>query len=429
MRKNGHRGISVGTILMVCLSVLVMVGTVRVIRYLSGGTDHHLTEQLMTMDFSEVLPERTIDEIPIQQTVAAPRLSAAVPVQATPEPAGGQVHLTFGGTIALETAVRQSGYYSDTRLYDFSEILSLVTDDIRSDFSMAPLENLVVPDAKVSDLIAPDAVMGMLTAGGFDGAALGFGKIYDRGFEALRSTVQSAQNRGLTVFGAYTNEGEAALSSHIRTIGNVKVALLHYTESLSSAGRKSIRKDGNSFAVPLLEQAAQDISIVRSLGAQVVVVSVNWGTAGKAEVTSAQKKLAAGLCAAGADVIIGNGPRRVQTVEWISSERGDGTKCTALCAYSLGCLLSSSTKDSALQSILLHVDITVDEKGSVSVRATYTPTFTWRYKLENLMQYRVLAANGIVPDGMSTDQQKKMATALASVEKRLKGSAAEIESE
>ena len=75
---------------MVCLSVLVMVGTVRVIRYLSGGTDHHLTEQLMTMDFSEVLPERTIDEIPIQQTVAAPRLSAAVPVQATPEPAGGQ---------------------------------------------------------------------------------------------------------------------------------------------------------------------------------------------------------------------------------------------------------------------------------------------------------------------------------------------------
>ena len=403
MRKNGHRGISVGTILMVCLSVLVMVGTVRVIRYLSGGTDHHLTEQLMTMDFSEVLPERTIDEIPIQQTVAAPRLSAAVPVQATPEPAGGQVHLTFGGTIALETAVRQSGYYSDTRLYDFSEILSLVTDDIRSDFSMAPLENLVVPDAKVSDLIAPDAVMGMLTAGGFDGVALGFGKIYDRGFEALRSTVQSAQNRGLTVFGAYTNEGEAALSSHIRTIGNVKVALLHYTESLSSAGRKCLRKDGNSFAV--------------------------WGTAGKAEVTSAQKKLAAGLCAAGADVIIGNGPRRVQTVEWISSERGDGTKCTALCAYSLGCLLSSSTKDSALQSILLHVDITVDEKGSVSVRATYTPTFTWRYKLENLMQYRVLAANGIVPDGMSTDQQKKMATALASVEKRLKGSAAEIESE
>ena len=48
---------------------------------------------------------------------------------------------------------------------------------------------------------------------------------------------------------------------------------------------------------------------------------------------------------------------------------------------------------------------------------------------KNLMQYRVLAANGIVPDGMSTDQQKKMATALASVEKRLKGSAAEIESE
>ena len=429
MKKKGHRGISVGTLLMVCLSALVLVGTLRVIRYLSGDADLHLAEQLMTLDFSEVLPERTIEVIPIQRAAETPRLAAEAPVQVTPEPVGGTIHLTFGGTIALETAVRQSGYYSDTKLYDFSEILSLVSEDIRSDFSMAVLENLVMPDAKVSDLNAPDAVMGMLTADAFNGVALGFGKIYDKGFAGLNSTVRAAQDRGLTVFGAYTNEGEAALPSHIREIGRVKLALLHYTESLSSAGRKSIRKDGNSFAVSLLEQAEQDIAIVRSLGAQVVVVSVNWGSAGKAEITASQRKMANALCSAGADVIVGNGPRRVQNIEWISSVREDGTEHTALCAYSLGCLLSSSTKDSALQSILLHLDITVDEKENVSVHAGYTPTFTWRYKQENLMHYRVIASNGSVPDGMSSDQQKKMTASEASVAKILKNAAADMVSE
>lgn len=424
MKIKRHRGISLGTILMAGLAVLVLAGTLRVLRSLSGDADLHLAERLNTLEFSEVLPERKIDDIPIQrmtETSQAPLVSVVAP---TPAPVGGQVHLTFAGTIAAETAVRQSGYYSDTKRYDFSEILSLLKDDLQSDFSMAVMENLVIPDAKVSDLIVPEPIMGMLTSGGLNGVALGFGKIYDKGFSGLNSTVQAAQGRGLQVLGAYTNEGEAALSNRIMEFGNIRVAILHYTESLSSAGGKSLRKDGNGFAVPLLEQAEKDIALVRSMGAQAVVVSVNWGTAGKTAVSSSQKKIAEKLCSAGADVIIGNGPRRVQKVERISGKTPDGQECTALCAYSLGCMLSSSTTASALQSILLHVDITVDEKEKVSVSASYTPVFIWRYKQENVIRFRTIAANGVIPDGMTSEQQKKMAAAAASVEQILKDAAA-----
>ena len=409
---------------MVCFSALVLAGTLYVLRSLSGSVDLHLTERLNTLDFSDVLPERKIDEIPIQRSEETWMPPSVTFASATPSPAGGEVYLTFGGTIAAETTVRQSGYYSDSRRYDFSEILSLLSDEISSDFSMAVMENLVMPDAKVSDLIVPEAIMGMLSSGKMNAVALGFGKIYDKGFEGLISTVQSAQSRGLQVLGAYMNEGEAALSNRIMEIGNVKFAVLHYTETLSSTGNKSIRKDGNSFAVPLLDQADQDIALVRSMGAQVVIVSVNWGTAGKTAVTSSQKKQAERLCAAGADVIIGNGPRRVQNIERITALGADGKEHSALCAYSLGCMLSSSTKTAALQSILLHVDISVDVNDHVSVRATYTPVYIWRYKQENVTRFRLLAANGTVPDGMTSDQQKKMASAAATVGTILKDAAA-----
>ena len=103
-------------------------------------------------------------------------------------------------------------------------------------------------------------------------------------------------------------------------------------------------------------------------------------------------------------------------------------------AYCALCLLAGMSsiflhQDSALQSILLHLDITVDEKENVSVHAGYTPTFTWRYKQENLMHYRVIASNGSVPDGMSSDQQKKMTASEASVAKILKNAAADMVSE
>ena len=50
--------------------------------------------------------------------------------------------------------------------------------------------------------------------------------------------------------------------------------------------------------------------------------------------------------------------------------------------------------------------------------------YIWRYKQENVTRFRLLAANGTVPDGMTSDQQKKMASAAATVGTILKDAAA-----
>ncbi|MBR1684348.1 MAG: CapA family protein [Clostridia bacterium] len=422
MRRK-RRGISAGTLFMLLATCAVLGGTLWVLRTLEGDhpMDLRLAEQVGSITLKGLTPELSVEDIPLisegeekqaPQEANSQRAQIAI---VTEPPRGGEIDLTFAGTIALETNVRQSGYYSDSKRYDFSDILSLIAPDIRSDYAFAPVENLIVPSAQVSDLIAPAELTGMLVSGQLDGIGFGFSKAYDKTYDGLSDTVLHAQSAGLDVFGAYRNEGEAGISAQIRQIGNVKVAFLHYTESLSTTGSKAVRKDGRTYAIPLLERAEQDIPIARSLGADLVVVTVNWGTAGKTEVTKTQKSVAQRLAAAGADLIVGNGPRRVQTLEKLELTLDGGVKHTTLCAYSLGCLLSSSTKAGALQSMLLHVHAKVDAQGAVSLSATYTPTFLWRYKQESLVRFRVIAANGQVPDGMSEDQQKKMTAAASGV--------------
>ncbi len=409
------------------LSLVVFLGAFRVLHVLSGDVQLDLkgAGEAVSLNLTSLVPSRSVEIIPLSAEKETQQPSSAHPVQdraeiavVTPAVRGGEVDLTFGGTIALETSVRQSGYYADSKRYDFTDLLSIISSQVTGDYAMAAMENLVVPSEKVSDLIAPEEVMGMLVSGGFDGLALGFARVYDKGMDGISGTVLAAQSAGLEVTGGYIHEGDAALTSHIHTMGNVKVAVLHYTDALTSTGKKNMKKDGNTYAVSLLDRAEQDIAIVREMGADLVVVSVHWGTEGKTDVTSAQKSAAERLALAGADLIIGNGPRRVQRVEYLETAT-DGKKHRTLCAYSLGCLLSSSNQSQALQSVLLHVHASVDADGQVTLKASYTPAFIWRYKQENVLRFRVIASDGPVPDGMKEDQQKKMANACSSVRKIL----------
>ena len=415
------------------LSVLVLVGSLHILRRLSGDAELDLKNvgETVSLDLTSVLPSLTIEEIPLksqtgeEEAKTSPtdgwkRDSAVVQPKetATPVPRGGEIDLTFGGTVAVETSVRQSGYYSESKRYDFSDLLSLLHGRVSGDYAMLSLENIVVPGAKVSDLIVPEEVMGLAVGGGFDCVALGFGRVYDKGMDGVTGTLLAAESAGLDVTGAYMHEGDAALAARIRTVGNLKVAFLHYTETLTNTGKKLLRRDGNTFAVSMLDTAEQDIAIVRDMGADLVIVSVHWGSENKAEVTASQKSTAERLAIAGADVIVGNGPRRVQRVEYLEATV-HGRKHRTLCAYSLGCLLSSSNQAQALQSVLLHVHAAVGSDGQVTLRADYTPTFIWRYKQENLLRFRVIASDSTAPDGMTDEQKKKMASALASVQKIL----------
>ncbi len=435
-----HRRISPGTVIMLMITCVVLVGCARVLPGLMGDASVQIDvrEVLSVLQLGDI-PTLSLNDIPITQSTegtsslfsTAPAASpqetvAPIEASATAEPttvptvkAGGSFTLTIGGSVCMDDAVRKAGYYSDSRKYDFTEMLSLLTDEMTGDMTLLSLENLILPDSKVSSLNAPDAVSDMLRDCGVQMVALGFDQVYDKGTEGVQSTLSALQSRNLTVIGAYASQ-EAASQICIKTLGGVPVAFLHYTESLGTTGTKAM-KSGDSYAVRLADSdtITADIAQAHAQGAAVVIVSINWGKSGASKPTNAQRTLAQEIADAGADVIVGTGTRVVQPIAWLTRKSDDGTIAQTLCAWSLGSLLNESRKDGNVAAVLLHLQISWDGERISFGQVSYTPTYIWRQKKDGQYQYRVVASDCNAPGGMNDDQQGYMAKALKNIQSAL----------
>lgn len=444
-RERAHRGVSVGTVAMLCITCVVVIAFSLVLNRLNGSNHIHIDTDkvLQALSLEELLPELSLNEIPIStpqattvlpsQTVRPESPQTAAPLQtvqalptATPTPPpGGSITMTFSGSIIVDTDLRQANYYSESKKYDFTELLALVKDDISADFSMVMLENTMDGASKLSDNNTTADVLPMLTGANVGAVALGYRQAYDLGFSGLNATVSAAQQQGLMTLGAYADEASADVSQRLMTLNGIKVAVLHYTDVLSDKGAKTMKKDGNSFAVALdavndgADAILTDISAVRAQGAQVVIVSLNWGSTGKTAPTSKQTAFAQQLANAGVDAIIGTGSKVIQPAVWLTGNLTDGTTKQVLCAYSLGSLLNSSRTNANVAGMLLHLHISYDGQHITLDEASYTPTYIWRYKQDGRYYYRVVPSNQPAPGGMENSQQESMARALQNVQKYL----------
>ena len=431
MRKKKRRGVSFGTILMLALTLCVVGSLAFVLPKLQGETELNVDagEMLSALKLSD-LPELELNDIPIQsQTTAAPTTVTATDAptlapqtaEATPTTAPTyEATLCFGGSVMVQSGVRKSAYYSEAKDYDFTDIFSLLASSMQADITMVTMENLIDSSAKVSDTVAPEQVVSMLTTAGISTVALGFPEALDRGSSGITSTITALQSKGLAVVGAYGTEDDPSTITTL-TVGGIKVALLHYTSSLSSTGKKKAKNESASDLVPLIDtdKIASDITRAKQQGAQTVVVSLNWGTDGKTAVTKDQKTTAQSIANSGADLIIGAGTETVESVEWLETD--DGRR--VLCAYSLGMLLGDSRKNANVAGLLLKVKITIGADGNTSIQqVTGVPTYIWRYKQEGQYHYRVLASNTLAPDGMGSDQISAMTKALKTIQTALEDS-------
>lgn len=407
-----RRGVSAGSIVMLSVTAVVLILFAVFIMPVSGS------------------PRPAVTAIPTEQAASTPAVSSPAPY-ATPgrqaetaQAAARSFTLTAGGTVAMETAVVSSGYYSDARSYDFSDIFSLLRQDLQADISMVTLENLVVPSARLSKLVAPAEIMTMLQRGGVDTVAIGFRRCFEQGADGVASTREAAALRGMRTIGAFSDEAQALPAAQIREINGVRVAILHFSQNLSDTSANKLRRDGRTSLVPQASQAAADIRAAREAGAEVVIVSAHWGREGNTTPIRSQQNLAQEMANAGADVIIGTGSRVVQTAEWLTGTQEDGSQRQTLCCWSLGCLISDSRSNNAVAGMLLHLTIQVDAGGAVVVQdAAYTPTFAWRYSVSSATRYQVVSALRDAPDAMNSDQRTALSNARKRVENKMNGSA------
>lgn len=437
MKNRDKRHLSVGSFLMIVLSCLVVVSFVYVLPKLSAGNEIKLTQ----LDFSELLNiENNTPETDLTTTGGVPESidsqtqGETAPVSVTEAPAipqelvqrGGNVTISFGGTVAIEGKVRQAAYLSDSKQYDFSDLLRLISPYMDSDINCAFAENLLLDDQKVSALIVPACAGDAFRSAGIDTVCLGFPRAYDKGSDGLGATITALMEYGLDVRGAWTNEPTDP-SEYMTKVGNVKVAILQYTSALSDSGKKAIKKSNESWALPDAdpERIADDIRSVKAAGADIVAVCLNWGEAGNKTPGKKQKALAQTIAESGADLIIGAGSRVVQNIEYLTVTNPNGTDRSVLCAWSLGSLICESSNANRSAGIILKLELNCDAAGNVTVRkASYIPTYVWQYKQDGLLYFRTLAADRDHPDGLTSGDIKNMDKAAATVAAALTGSPA-----
>lgn len=441
MQDQEKRNVSLGTIVMLSLTGLVLLVSCIVLPRLMGSVNIHMEDRAMlsSTNLNDSLPELTMSEIPITQQSDEPSMDAvptamATPVPTitpepviTPEPAmSGTIVLTFAGSINIDDLTRKSGYYSDSGKYDYTENLSLISGELDSDYTLVTLECITDPTGNVRQIPnAPDEVMDMLASANVDMVALGYNRAMDRGIEGVSATVSQATQRGLDTLGAYATADDAA-RFRIVDVNGVNVAYLHYATAITSTGKRKMNADEASFAMPMAsisngaDGIASDIRMAREKGAQIVIVCINWSGQDSVNTTSTKmKNFMQDIADAGADLIIGSGTKAVREVSWIVGNREDGTTRQTLCAWSLGSLLNGERGNGNVTGMILHVQMSLNG-GSVNFeRITYTPTYIWRFKQDDYYRYRVVASDQEPPEGMDDSQAANAARAFENLKKAL----------
>ena len=107
----------------------------------------------------------------------------------------------------------------------------------------------------------------------------------------------------------------------------------------------------------------------------------------------------------------------------ITTTGPDGESRNTLVAYSVGTLLSESREANAIAGMLLHLQITCNEKGHVTFQSIeYTPTYIWKQTTSGRTAYRVIASHQSPPSEMDQNQREVMSRALQRVQETLANS-------
>lgn len=421
MAGKRKRKVSFGTIAILAVTLLILGGSFLVWNRLSDGR---------TVDLSKLKPESidlSIRTGSPEEILEITETTTPKPVQTTApetseEKPGRTFTLTAAGTVALEGEVRKNSYYSEAKQYDYYDIMMLLKKELQSDLNIVFTENLFMDGEKISDLVSSGAGCAMLKAAGFNIAAGGFSKAFNKGEEGIASTRGMMRENGITPAGIFENSRER----QILTVdaNGVRTAVLQYTDTVAAATRKNMIKNGTGDMVPAAdaESIAADIERAREEGAEVVLVFLNWGKTGKAPDKN-MRTLAQQIADAGADLIIGNGSRIVSGAEMLTA---GGSGREVLCVWSLGTTLSGDRGNiKRMAGMLLQATISAESGKAEVTEVCYIPVYTWKYKQDSRFYYRCLAADQPAPDGMDSEQQKMMKKAAETIRNAMKDSPVE----
>lgn len=442
--KGPRASLSWGTVLILCLTVIVTVGCVYVFRKIqSQNPDASMGAQKVIGLIDSALQGATPPPASPQPTVRTVKVTLAPQPKATPipsfspqmistaAPASGRQYaftVTVGGMAGYHSDISDSVYDANAKTFDYSTIGAALRSRVYADLNILSLPQVInTADLKYADMIAPAAVASSIRSMGFSHVLLNTEHILDQGVDGAMNTVAALKAQKLMPIGV--NAGYGTQNAMI-TINGAKVAILAYTDVLTAKGQNELAREPYLLRTFTQDTAREDIRNALAQGAECVIVCMYWGKADTAVPTNAQKNTARALAEMGADVILGFRPTRVLPIELLGTVAENGKYHETLVAYSMGTLLTESREGNDISGILLHLSVRINERGEVGFSSLeYTPTYVWRQNVNGKMMFRIVSSADAPPAGMNADQQRYLQNALTRVQRALQTSPVTLRSE
>jgi len=399
MARRRRRGVSLGTVVMLLLTVLVVIGCVLFFALLVGDDLYARTEALIYSLSQQGLFETApltfgeSDEAVVFYSVFEDTpVPSAPPATPTPVPAPATITIAAAGAVYAPKAVRESALSG--RQYDFHAIFSGLGDTLsKADLAIATLETTAAgQDKGFGNYNTAPEILDALRGIGVDLVALATERALDKGYEGLDLTISELTARGLAYAGVST-DGTAPGKATMLSVGGVQVAVISASYGLSSEGEEKTNGDSRGVLARLdMQRLEQEITEARVRGANVVIVLPHWGTKNKQDTPVNVRRQAMQMAEAGADIILGTHPNVAQGTERLRVTRRDGLEYETAVCYSLGSLLTDARTKENTAGMIAHVDITYDP---VTRRTTLgnmycTPVYIARERRENAAIYRVV---------------------------------------
>jgi hypothetical protein len=305
---------------------------------------------------------------------AAPRESASpsAPVE-TPSKARQITVLGTGDIIAHQPVWEQARADNGGKGYNFLPIFEGVSPTISAaDLALCHLDNPIAPagaaPAGFPLFNSPPELLDGLKQMGFDGCSVSGNHQLDRGFDGVKRTLDAFDKAELGHAGGARTE-EEAMTPKIYDVHGVKVAHLSYSYGFNNLKPPA----GKEWAVNPIDPAAIKAAArkAREAKAEIVILSLHWGTENKHLPNADQERWAKEVLAGPEiDLILGHHSHSVQAMEqfgekWVS--------------YGLGDFVARSTEglESQREGVMMRMTLTEVGPGAWRVtKAEAIPTWT-----------------------------------------------------
>ncbi|MEE0956005.1 MAG: CapA family protein [Eubacterium sp.] len=352
-----------GTILVLLLAVLAL-GMSK--RKGSSGTGEEGREALLSSGSAALADSNELSENSSKNTSTH---------QAAAEPAEDQeITILAAGDNLIHQAINLQ-YQTVDGGYDYTPAYADVKDEIsQADIayvnSETPMAGDIFPVSGYPVFNTPPQNADALVDAGFDIVNQGNNHACDMGADGIARTLQVWQERNIPVTGMYQDDADLHTMRIIEKNG-IRVAFLGFIEMMN-------RDIPDSYQFVFIQDEDKVKSLIEEAKQQadLVVVSVHWGTEYTTVLSERQLDMGQKMADWGADIIFGSHPHVIQKLDVLTRE-SDGRKVPII--YSLSNFISAMPWKQELLGGFLTVKVVKDgATGEIYPDSMqFTPLVSW----------------------------------------------------